>query len=483
MYPKMLIIIFSMNQNIFREYDIRGIVGQDLNEKTVRQIGRAIAAYFREKDATSIAVGYDARQSSPVFCEILTECLNEAGCDVFLIGKVPTPVLYFTTFTEEVDGGVMITGSHNPSHHNGFKISLGKESLHGEQIQEIKEIALVGRTIIDTVSIETLGFNKKGKLVSYKRELAKTHNLNLLQEYQRQLFQRLNLGERKLKVVVDAGNGTGGITAVPFYYRLGLDVVELFCEPDSSFPNHQPDPSQEKNLRDLINKVLETKADIGIAFDGDADRITIVDETGRIIWGDELMILLSREGLKEHPKATIIAEVKCTQTLFDEIERLGGTAIMSKAGHSIIKSKMRETGAVLGGEMSGHIFFADRFYGFDDACYAGARVLEILSKTDQKLSEIFAGFPKTFSTPEIRVSCAEEKKALVIEKLIEEFSKTNEIRTIDGIRIKFENGWGLVRPSNTQALLILRFEANSEEHLAEIWKIIEEKVKLLIKNE
>lgn len=469
-----------MNQNIFREYDIRGIVGEDLIETTVRQIGRAIAAYFREKDATRIAVGYDARESSPIFCEILTECLNKAGCDVFLIGRVPTPVLYFTTFTEEVDGGVIITGSHNPSHHNGFKISLGKESLHGEQIQEIKKIMLEGKAIIDTISIETHGFNKKGQMVTHKHEFAKTHNLDILQEYQRQLFQRLDFGERKIKVVVDAGNGTGGITAIPFYYRLGLDVVELFCEPDSQFPNHEPDPSQEKNLQDLINKVIETKADIGIAFDGDADRITIVDEKGRIIWGDELMILLSHEVLRENPNSTIIAEVKCTQVLFDEIERLGGTAIMSKAGHSIIKSKMRETEAVLGGEMSGHIFFADRFYGFDDACYAGARVLEILSKTDKNLSEIFAEFPKTFSTPEIRVPCAEEKKAFVIKKLIEEFSKTNEIKTIDGIRIKFENGWGLVRPSNTQALLILRLEADSEENLAKILEIIERKVKHLL---
>ena len=462
-----------MNPNIFREYDIRGIVGEDLTENTVRQIGRAIAAYFHEKEAVRIAVGYDARESSPRFCEILTKCLNEAGCDVFLIGKVPTPVLYFTTFTEDVDGGVMITGSHNPSNHNGFKISLGKDSLYGKQIQEIKGIVLSGKSIGGSSTIEVTTFNKKGKMVSYQLDKPKIYDLNILQEYQRQLFQRLNFGERKLKVVVDAGNGTGGITAIPFYYRLNLDVVELFCEPDSSFPNHEPDPSQEKNLQDLIAKVIETEADIGIAFDGDADRITIVDEKGRIIWGDELMILLSREVLRENPNATIIAEVKCTQTLFDEIERLGGKAIMSKAGHSIIKAKMREAGAILGGEMSGHIFFADRFYGFDDACYAGARVLEILSKTDKTLSQIFAEFPQTFSTPEIRVACAEDKKAFVIEKLVEEFSQTNEINTTDGIRIKFENGWGLVRPSNTQALLILRFEADSEENLQKIRKTVE----------
>jgi phosphomannomutase / phosphoglucomutase len=448
-----------MNPNIFREYDIRGIVGEDLTEKTVKQIGRAIATYFIEKEATRIVVGYDARESSPRFAEIIAECLNKAGCDCFLLGRVPTPVLYFATFTEDVDGGVMITGSHNPSNHNGFKISLGKDSLHGEQIQEIKEIAARG---------------------DFARGEGRTENLEILDEYFAELFKRIDFGQRGLKAVIDAGNGMGGVTAVPFYYRLGADVVELFCEPDSSFPSHEPDPSQEKNLQDLIAKVVETKADLGIAFDGDADRITLIDETGRIIWGDELMILFAREVLRENPNSTIIAEVKCTQTLFDEIENSGGKAIMSKAGHSIIKAKMRETGAILGGEMSGHIFFADRFYGFDDACYAGARVLEILSKTDKSLSQIFAEFPQTVSTPEIRVPCAEEKKASVIEKLIAEFSESHEISTIDGIRIKFQNGWGLVRPSNTQALLILRFEADSAENLVKIRETVEDKVRMFL---
>lgn len=467
-----------MNPNIFREYDIRGVVGEDLNERTVKQIGRAIASYFCEKEATRIALGYDVRESSPRFAEIISKCLNEAGCDCFLLGQVPTPVLYFATFTEDVDGGVMITGSHNPPNHNGFKISLGKDSLHGEQIQEIKKIALSGKFVLQK-SPTVVTFDKKGRMVTHEQS-AKTYNLKILQEYQRQLDARIEFGERNLKAVVDAGNGMGGVTAVPFYNRLGANVVELFCEPDSNFPNHEPDTSQEKNLQDLIAKVLETKADLGIAFDGDADRITVIDETGRIIWGDELMILFAREVLQENPNSTIIAEVKCTQTLFDEIEKSGGTAIMSKAGHSIIKAKMRETGAILAGEMSGHIFFADRFYGFDDACYAGARVLEILSKTAKTLSELFAEFPKTFSTPEIRVPCAEEKKVAVIEKLITEFSKTNEISTIDGIRIKFENGWGLVRPSNTQALLILRFEADSEQNLEKIREIVEGKVRIFL---
>ena len=448
-------IISSMNPNIFREYDIRGIVGEHLTDEVVSTIGLAIGTYFQQNSAKRIVVGYDARESSPRFCKLLVESLNKTGCDCVLIGRVPTPVLYFTLFTQNADGGVMITGSHIPSNHNGFKISLGKSSLYGQQIQEIKEIAV------------SEDFTK-GSGTSEK--------LEIFDEYLAELTKRISFGKRQLKVVVDAGNGMGGVTAVPFYKKLGVEVIELFCEPDSGFPNHEPDPSQKKNLQDVIAKVIETTADIGIAFDGDADRITIVDENGRIIWGDELLILLAQEVLKENPKSTIIAEVKCTQTLFDEIERCGGTAIMSKAGHSIIKAKMKETGAILAGEMSGHIFFADRFYGFDDACYAGARVLEILSKTEKNLSEIFQEFPKTFSTPEIRIPCAEEKKQFVVERLTEEFAKTNEINTIDGIRIKFDNGWGLVRPSNTQSLLIMRCEADSAENLEFITNMLEMKI-------
>lgn len=458
----------AINPSIFREYDIRGIVGQDLTEAAVSMISRAIASYFIQNNAKEIVVGYDAREISPRFQEILISALNKAGCDVLDIGRVPTPVLYFELFTRELDGAVMITGSHNPSNHNGFKISLGKNSLYGEQIQEIKKLALSGGQIIQP---EMVYADNEFRTIS-----PKIRKINPFNDYLNQLWRRVEMGERKLKVVVDAGNGMGGVTAIPLYERLGIEIIELFCEPDSDFPVHEPDPSQEENLQDLIEKVLETKADLGIAFDGDADRITIIDETGRIIWGDELMILLSREVLKENPNSTIVAEVKCTQILFDEIEKAGGEAIMSKAGHSIIKARMRETNAILGGEMSGHIFFADRFYSFDDAAYAGARILEILSKTDKKLSEIFAEFPQTVSTPEIRVECAEEKKSIVLAKIIEEFSNTNEVITIDGARIVFENGWGLVRPSNTQALLILRFEADTPENLQKIREIVENKV-------
>jgi len=283
-----------------------------------------------------------------------------------------------------------------------------------------------------------------------------------------------------LKAVVDAGNGMGGVTAVPVYEKLGIDLTKLYTEPDSTFPNHHPDPTVTENLLDTIEAVTAFKADIGIAFDGDADRIGVVDETGRIIWGDELMVLFSRSILSERPGSTIIAEVKCSQRLFDDIESHGGNAVMWKAGHSLIKSKMKEIGAVLAGEMSGHMFFADRFYGFDDATYAGARVLEILSNTDKKLSELLADLPPTFSTPELRVPCADETKFDVVQKIADEFSNTNKVITIDGARIIFDHGWGLVRASNTQAILVLRFEADSQEHLDQIRGIVEHRVEALI---
>lgn len=448
-----------MNQNIFREYDIRGIVGEQLTDETVAVIAQAVGTFFNRNGAKRLAVGFDARISSPRFRDLLVKGFNETGCDVVLIGRVPTPVLYHTVYTKNVDGGVMITGSHNPPDHNGFKICLGKATLYGSQIQEIKEIALTG---------------------VFSKGAGTCENLEVLDDYEADITSRINLGTRKLKVVVDGGNGMGGVTGVPIYEKLGCDLVKLFTEPDSNFPNHHPDPTVEENLQDAIRAVKETGADLAIAFDGDGDRIGVVDENGRIIWGDELMILLSREILKEKPNSTIIAEVKCSQNLFDDIEKHGGTAIMWKAGHSIIKAKMKETGAALAGEMSGHIFFADRFYGFDDATYAGARVLEILSKTDKKLSEILGDLPETFSTPELRMDCADERKFQIVAKIAEEFSKTNEVITIDGARILFENGWGLVRASNTQAILVLRFEADSEVNLNEIRRTVEAQVKRLI---
>ena len=448
-----------MNENIFREYDIRGIVGEHLTDDAVATVAKAIGTFFNRNGANRIAVGFDARTSSPRFCDLMVEGFNECGCDVILIGRVPTPVLYYTVYTKNVDGGVMITGSHNPPDHNGFKICLGKQTLFGSQIQEIKEIA---------------------RSNDFSKGAGTCENLEVLGDYEADIISKINLGGRKLKAVVDGGNGMGGVTGVPVYEKLRVELVKLFTEPDSNFPNHHPDPTVEENLQDCIKAVKESNADLGIAFDGDGDRIGIVDENGRIIWGDELMILLSREVLKENPGATIIAEVKCSQNLFDDIEKHGGKPIMWKAGHSIIKSKMKETNAALAGEMSGHIFFADKFYGFDDATYAGARVLEILSKTDKKLSEILGDLPATFSTPELRLDCADERKFDIVAKIADVFAETNKVITIDGARIIFENGWGLVRASNTQAILVMRFEADSEENLNEIRQTVEEQVEKLI---
>lgn len=445
----------TVDPNIFREYDIRGIVGTQLTDETVAVVGRALAKFFRNNGANTIAVGYDARESSPRFHDVIVGKLRSAGCDTISIGMVPTPVLYHTVFTRHTDGGVMITGSHNPPDHNGFKILLGKDALFGEQIQEIKLITQEEARAAASVP------NGDRKV------------LNVLGGYCSDLVSRLSFGSRKLKAAIDAGNGMGGVTAVPVLEKLGVELIKLHVEPDPRFPNHHPDPTVEENLTDLIDAVREHEADIGIAFDGDGDRIGVVDETGRIIWGDELMILLSRTVLADRPGATIIAEVKCSQTLFDDIQRHGGTAMMWKAGHSLIKAKMKETGAVLAGEMSGHIFFADRFYGFDDATYAAARLLEILSKTDRKLSELLADVPVTYSTPELRVACPDDVKFDVVRRVAEHFSRTNEVITIDGARINFADGWGLVRASNTQAMLVLRFEARTERELQSIRETVE----------
>lgn len=445
----------EMDQNIFREYDIRGIVGPQLNDGVVALLGKSIGTFFVQNGAKRIAIGYDARVSSPGFCELLTAGFVACGIEVTLIGMVPTPVLYHTVYTRDVDGGVMITGSHNPPDHNGFKICLGKGTLFGSQIQEIKHIALGGEFASGDGSVS---------------------NIEVLDSYISDIVSRVSLGDRKIKAVVDGGNGMGGVTAVPVFERLGVDMVKLFTEPDSTFPNHHPDPTVAENLEDAINAVRENNADIGIAFDGDGDRIGVVDETGRIIWGDELMVLLSRDILRRKPGATIIAEVKCSQTLYDDIAANGGVGIMWKAGHSLIKAKMKETGAALAGEMSGHIFFAEGFYGFDDATFAAARVLEILSHTDKKLSELLSDLPQTFSTPELRVDCSDDVKFDVVARVAEHYSRTHEVITIDGARIKFENGWGLVRASNTQAILVLRFEASSKEELDKIRSEVEAEV-------
>ena len=448
-----------MNEHIFREYDIRGVVDKDLTDEIVYDLARAIGTFFRANGATHASLGRDARESSPRFRDIMTRGLTETGCDVLDVGMVPTPVLYYTLFTQPVDSGVMITGSHNPADNNGFKVCLGKSTIFGEHISEIKRIALAQNFV-----------SGQGR----KQEI------EVIDGYREYIRSNIRMGSRKLRVVVDAGNGMGGFIGAPLYKELGCDVIELFCQPDSRFPNHHPDPTVVENMRFAINAVHEHKADLAIAFDGDADRIGVVDEEGRIIWGDQLMLIFARYILKESPGATFIGEVKCSQTLFDDIKRHGGNPIMWKVGHSLIKAKMKETHAAMAGEMSGHLFFADRYFGYDDGIYAGARLIEILSQTQEPVSSLLADVPKMFNTPEIRVDCPDEIKFEVVQILTEEFKKTHEVIDIDGARIVFEHGWGLVRASNTQPVIVMRFEAESQDRLEEIQALVASAAERLI---
>ena len=447
-----------MNEHIFREYDIRGVVGTDLTSETVYDLARAIGSFFKLRGATRVSLGRDARESSPEFRDILARGLNETGCSVIDIGMVPTPVLYFSLFTLPVDAGVMITGSHNPADNNGFKICLNKTSIFGAEIAEIKDLALSREFAKGTGTIE---------------------EHDILPAYSEHIADNIKLGPRRFKIVVDAGNGMGGFIAAPLYKKMGFEVIDLFCDPDSRFPNHHPDPTVVENMRFAIDAVKSQKADLAIAFDGDADRIGVVDENGRIIWGDQLMVIYSRAILKERPGSAFIGEVKCSETLFEDIEKHGGVPIMWKVGHSLIKAKLKETGAALAGEMSGHIFFADRYFGYDDAIYAGARLLEILSATDKKVSSLLEGLPHTVNTPEIRMPCPDSEKFNLVQALTEEFKKTHKVIDIDGARIVFEGGWGLVRASNTQPVLVLRFEAGTEARLQEIRAEVEKKIQRL----
>jgi len=449
----------QVNPVVFREYDIRGIAGTDLTEETVELVGRALGTKVRAAGGHKVAVGRDVRLSGPGFHRAMLQGLTSTGCDVVDLGVVPTPLTYFAAQTLAVDGLCMITGSHNPADYNGLKIGVGKTTLYGDAIQEVLRMV------------------QKGEFATGQGRVT-THDI--VTPYQADVGANLRPGRRKLKVVVDAGNGTGGI-AVPIFQRLGWEVVPLFLEPDGRFPNHHPDPTVEENLEALKAKVLEVKADVGIAYDGDSDRVGAVDERGQVLWGDQLMILFSRAILAERPGAAIVAEVKCSFTLYDDIARRGGTGIMWKAGHSLIKAKMKEAHAELAGEMSGHIFFAHRWYGFDDGIYSSGRLLELLSHTDAPMSSLLADVPKTFSTPELRVDCPEAIKFELVRRAQEHFKARYQAVTVDGVRVVFPDGWGLVRASNTQPILVLRFEATTQARLAEIQKLVEDEVHRLLR--
>lgn len=437
----------EINPNIFREYDIRGIVDKDLTPGVVQTLGQAMGTYFRGQGRRRTAVGRDCRLSSPAYAQALSAGLRAAGCDVVDLGTIPTPLLYFAIFYKNFEAGVMITGSHNPPEYNGFKIMSGHDTLYGETIQEIYRLIRDDKLLAD----------REGTTAAY----------DLVPEYRDYVVAGIKPA-RKLKVVIDAGNGTGGVVAVPIFKRLGADVVELFCEMDGRFPNHHPDPTLPEAMETLIRTVRSEKADLGIAYDGDADRIGVVDDEGHLIWGDQLLIFFARDILKSNPGRAIISEVKATKVLYDEIARLGGKPVMYRTGHSLIKKKIKEENALLAGEMSGHIFFADRWFGFDDAIYSSARLYELLSATDVKLSAMLAGLPKTFSTPEIRIYASEEVKFKIVDEVRAELAKKYPVIDIDGVRALMPKGWGLVRASNTQAALVLRFEAETEADLAAI---------------
>jgi phosphomannomutase/phosphoglucomutase len=448
----------AVNPVVFREYDIRGVAGLDLTEETVGLVARALGTRVRDAGGVRVVLGRDVRLSSPGFHREALAGLLATGCDVIDVGIVPTPLVYFAAQQLQVDGLCMITGSHNPADYNGMKIGVGQTTIYGEAIQEILRMV------------------QKGE---FARGQGKVTQHDIVTPYQDYVARNLQLGRRKLKVVIDAGNGTGGI-AVPIFERLGVEVVPLFLEPDGRFPNHHPDPTVEKNLESLKRKVLETRADVGIAYDGDSDRVGAVDEKGQVLWGDQLMILFARAILAEVPGAAIVGEVKCSFTLYDDIKARGGRAIMWKAGHSLIKAKMKEEHAELAGEMSGHIFFGHRWLGFDDGIYSSARLVELLTRTDQPMSSLLADVPKTYSTAELRVDCREEIKFEVVRRAQAFFTQGYEAITVDGVRVVFPDGWGLVRASNTQPILVLRFEATTEPRLAEIRRLVEQKVSALI---
>ena len=440
-----------MNPQIFREYDIRARVGNDLSAEEVFLLGRALGTYYRRQGKRRLVVGRDCRLSSPEWQARLMEALVACGCQVLDIGMCPTPVLYFAVRDFEAEGGIIVTASHNPPEFNGFKICNGYHTIFGEEIQGLLQLVQGGDFISGAGFMEV-------------REI--------LPAYQDYLAQNLSIS-RPLRMGLDAGHGTAGAVALPFFRRLGCEVWPLYCEPDGRFPAHEPDPVIEANLADLKALVLEQRLDLGVAYDGDGDRLGVIGPRGEIIWGDQLLVLFSRAVLAGHPGATIIGEVKCSQRLYDDVARHGGRPLMWKTGHSLIKQKMVEEGALLAGEMSGHLFFADRYFGYDDAIYATGRLLELLAATGQSLTDLLADVPPAYITPEIRRDCPDELKFQVVESVKARLKGLFPIIEVDGVRFLHPQGWGLVRASNTQPALVLRFEAISQEALQEIKDLAE----------
>lgn len=442
----------TLDPSIFRAYDIRGIVGQSLTESTVYEIGRAIGSCALHRGDSCVAIGRDGRLSGPLLSTALCQGILSTGCDVVNLGVIPTPILYYATYVLKTRSGVMLTGSHNPPEYNGLKIMIAGETLAEEGIQHLYQRI------------------KTNHLSQGKGQYSE---VDIVERYLADIIKDVHLA-RPLKVVIDCGNGVAGKVAPSLFRRLGCEVVELFCEVDGHFPNHHPDPSQIENLEDLIKTVIDTKADIGLAFDGDGDRLGVVTNTGTIIWPDRQLMLFAKAVLAERPGAQIIYDVKCTSHLEKIIRDAGGVPLMWKTGHSLVKAKLAETKAALAGEMSGHIFFNDRWFGFDDALYSGARLLEILAAQHEDPEDVFNTIPNSVNTPEIKVYLSETEKFTVMQQLIGNANFDNaELVTIDGLRVNFADGWGLVRPSNTTPCLVLRFEAETE--------IVLEKIKALFR--
>ncbi len=441
-----------LKPTIFREYDIRGIADLELDGEAVEQLGRAIGCYLPQGRAPKVAVARDCRLSSGRLRDAIVAGLTATGCEVVDLGVVPTPLLYYGCLHLKTDGGVMVTGSHNPPEYNGFKVVSGPSTIHGEEIQRLRRILEAG---------EFPG--GRGRLRPY----------DIAEPYVAEVTAQFRL-ERRVKVVVDTGNGTSGPTMRRLLEGVNCEPIELFFEMDGRFPNHHPDPTVPRNLEALAARVEESGAELGIALDGDGDRIGAVDERGSVVWGDQLLAIFAREILTRKPGATFISEVKASQVMYDEIRRHGGRAIMWKTGHSLIKAKMKEEKAELAGEMSGHLFFADRYHGYDDALYAALRLIELVDRAGRPLSALLEDLPRTVTTPEIRVDCPDEEKFALVERVKEAFRRTHEIIDVDGVRVLFDEGWGLVRASNTQPVIVLRFEAARQQALDEYRREVEE---------
>ncbi|UZD67735.1 phosphomannomutase/phosphoglucomutase [Marinobacter sp. AN1] len=447
-----------MSPSIFRAYDIRGIVGETLTPEIVRLIGQSIGSEALDRSQDTLCIGYDGRHSSPELADALARGVMEAGCNVIRIGAVPTPVLYFATHHLGTGSGVMVTGSHNPSNYNGLKIMLGGETLAEEGIQKLLQRVQMG---------------------DLHRGQGGASDQDVRRDYLDRITGDIAVAA-PLRVVVDAGNGIAGELGPLLLEELGCEVIPLYCEVDGSFPNHHPDPGKPENLQDLIERVQQEGADLGIAFDGDGDRLGVVTNEGKIIWPDRLMMLFARDVVSRNPGADVLFDVKCSRRLSGVISSSGGRPVMWKTGHSLMKAKMKETGALLAGEMSGHIFFGERWYGFDDGLYSAARLLEILGIEDRQASEVFAEFPEDISTPELNLEVTDEGKFRIIERLkdLADFSEAN-ITTIDGVRVDYPDGWGLCRASNTTPVLVLRFEAENEAALERIKQIFRGQLKAL----